>query len=127
MDNSFISFKDAIEAMKLTVEKPRARSQRAELFGELYAHYEKGYKKDMWMIYGSWLKKNRYKHSKERMAEFQKSKLFRKKIPVKTFCSYWLGHIKTDDIYYLISIAKDKEHRRENFNRWLFWSIKSVV
>lgn len=50
--------------------------------------------------------------------------MYFKKDTEKSFCSYRLGFMKTDDLYFLISIAKDKDNRGENFNRWLFWAIK---
>lgn len=100
------------------------RSQRAELFKELYGYYERCYKKNTWADYRSWLARNRYKHSQARTEEFKKSKDFRKPIEISSFCSYWLGFLKTEDLYYLISIARDKENRGENFNKWLFWAIK---
>lgn len=122
VDNKFL---EAIEKRKLEVEKPKFRSERSELFNELYSYYEKSYRKNCWSDYITWLKKNKFKHSKEKIAEFKKSKDFRKKISIKSFCSFWLSFVKTNDLYYLISIAKDKDQRGENFNKWLFWAIKN--
>lgn len=121
MENSFISFRDAIEKFK-SIDAPKRLSQRAELFKELYSYYEKSYKKNTWLDYIKWLKENHIKHTKESIAKFDKIK--RKPITVKSFCSFWLSHIPTIDLYYLISIAKDMENRNQNFNKWLFWSIK---
>ena len=132
-ENPFKSFKIALEKAKGNikdipvlphVEASTCRSQRAELFKELYGHYESSYKKSTWTEYRKWLGRNKFKHSTARTAEFRKSKEFRKPIEIKSFCSYWLGFLKTEDLYYLISIAKDKENRGENFNKWLFWAIK---
>ena len=133
------SFKKAIEQAKARLEgtqnpvmyrlSDRIKSHRAELFKELYSYYELSYKKNAWSDYKRWLGKNRFKHSPVKVAEFRKSKEFRKPIDISSFCSYWFGFLKTEDLYYLISIARDKHNRGENFNKWLFWSIKpnSVV
>lgn len=122
MDSDYISFKDAILKKKLEVSTP-LKSQRAELFKELYSYYEKSYKKNTWSDYVAWLKKNKIKHSKESIENYNKIK--RPKITVRSFCSYWLSFIPTNDLYYLISIAKDMEQRNQNFNKWLFYSIKN--
>lgn len=105
-------------------EPKRFRSKRAELFNELYSLYEISYKRNTWKIYRSWLARNRFKHSQAKLNEFKKTKLFRKPISVKSFCSYWFGFLKTNDLYYLLSIARDKINRKENLNSWLFWAIK---
>ncbi len=124
MENVFLSFQEAIKKAKLSAGQPKFRSQRSELFAELYSYYEKSFKKNSWVDYINWLKKNHFKHSKDKVITFKTSKEFHKKITVASFCSFWLGFMKTEDLYYLISIAKDKDQRGENFNRWLFWAIK---
>lgn len=124
MDNPFARFKLAIEQEKQVAQKPRFKSERAELFNELYGHYSKCYRKDTWEAYKKWLQKNKLKHTAENTAKFKKSPDYRKKITIKSFCSFWLGFVATNDLYYLISIAKDKEARGENFNKWLFWALK---
>lgn len=125
-----MSFTPLAEALKskmaeLQNKKPQFKSERAELFNELYSHYEKSYVKNTQILYGQWLKKNKYKHSMERVEQYKKDKSFRKKITIKSFCSHWFSFIKTQDIYYLNSICRDKENRNENVNQWLFWAIKN--
>lgn len=124
MQNNFLSLKDAIEKIKLNIPEQKVLSERATLFKELYSYYEDSYKKNSWSNYIGWLKENHIKHSKDSVEQFKKTKLHRKQIDIKSFCSFWLGFIKTKDLYYLISIAKDKQNRNENFNKWLFWAIK---
>ena len=121
MDDTFISLAEYIAKIKLENPAP-FRSERNELFNQLYAFYEKSWKKNMWIDYIAWLKKNHFKHSKEKVLAYKK--VAYPKISEKSFCSYWLGHIPTNDLYYLVSIAKDKDNRGENFNRWLFWALK---
>lgn len=118
----FLSLQEAIQKRASEIGKPKFRSERNALFNELYKYYDKSWRKNMWSDYISWLKKNKYKHSKENVALYKK-KAF-PKISEKSFCSYWLSFMKTNDLYYLISIAKDKDQRGENFNKWLFWSLK---
>jgi len=52
MENSFISFREAIEKFK-SIDAPKRLSQRSELFKELYQYYEKSYKKMFGLIISS--------------------------------------------------------------------------
>lgn len=121
--NDFLSLADAISKKIAENNKPRFHSQRSELLNELYSHYEESWKKNTWTNYINWLKNNRFKNTPEKREEFKKSKDYWKKDSVKTFCSYRVGFIPTNDLYYIISIARDKNKRGENFNQWLFWAI----
>lgn len=56
---------------------------------------------------------------------YKKSKEFRKPITIKSFCSFWLAHIPTKDLYYINSYARDMDRRGENFNKWLFFNLKA--
>lgn len=117
-----ISLGDAIAQYKSTIAKPTFKSERAELLSQLYQFYEEDYKIQKWKEYVGWLKQNRKKHSLEMIEEYKRISF--KKISLKTFCSYWLSHIPTDDLYYLVSFARDKHNRKESFNRWLFYNLK---
>lgn len=124
-----ISIAQAIANMKLSVEQPFVedkadKNQRRSLFRDLYPYYERDWKRQTWKTYNTWLRANRMKHSSVNQAAFKKTKLYFPKITPASLASFWLCHMKTEDLYYLISIAKDKENRKESFNRWLFWSIK---
>lgn len=102
--------------------KKEFNSQRAELFSQLYQIYELDFKKQTWKNYLKWLKEKRFKHSKEKVQEYKK--IMYKKITVASFCSFWLSHIPTEDLYYLLSIAKDMQNRNQSFNKWLFYNLK---
>mgnify|MGYP003425957881 CR=1 FL=1 len=118
-----ISLQEALQQKRDNIDLiPRQKSQRAELFCELYNYYEKDYKRQSWKSYVQWLKQNKFKHSTAKIDEYKKIAF--PKISVKSFCSYWLSHIKTEDLWYLISIAKDHDHRGTSFNKWLFFSLK---
>lgn len=124
MDTKFISLADAIAKIKLENPEPKFKSERSELFNQLYTFYEKDYKKQTWKDYIKWLKKNHKKHSKNTIDEFKV--LSYPKINLRSFCSFWLGHIPTNDLYYLASIARDCENRGVSFNKWLFWALKTT-
>lgn len=124
MDKNFISLADALLQKKVELPNVKFRSERNALFFELYGYYERSWKRNTWLNYIKWLKQNKFKSSKDKQVEFKKSKFYYPKDSEKTFCSYRLGFMKTNDLYFLISIAKDKENRGENFNQWLFWAIK---
>lgn len=125
MELAFTTLRQALEKRKIESPQIKFRSERSSIFSELYSYYEKSYRKNTWIAYVSWLKKNKYKHTRERVEQYKKDPTFRKKITVKSFCSFWLGFLSTQDLYYLCSIAKDMDKRNENFNRWLFWAIRA--
>lgn len=129
MRDTFISLSEALAKQRLVLTKPKIRSERASIFNDLYPYYEKSYKKNTWLSYIAWLKTNRFKHSSQKVEEFKRTPAYFKIIDVKSLCSFWLGFMKTEDLYYLVSIAKDMDKRGQNFNKWLFYSIKdkSVV
>lgn len=117
-----ISLADALAKYKKQ-EKPKFRSQRSEIISQLYEFYKADWKVSTWKNYVAWLKQNRIKNSEESRAKFKKSTSFFKMMTVRYFCVK-ISHIPTEDLYYLISIAKDKQNRGESFNKWLFWALK---
>lgn len=117
----FITLQEAIKKYKN--EKPKI-SQRSDLLRQIYEYYQKSYKINTWHNYLKWLKENKKEVSKETQDEFRKTKIYHKQIDIRSFCSFWLGHIPTKDLWYLLSIAKDMENRNQNFNKWLFWALK---
>lgn len=117
----FITLQEAIKKYKN--EKPKI-SQRSDLLRQIYEYYQKSYKKNTWFNYLKWLKENKKEVSEETQNEFRKTKLYHKQIDTRSFCSFWLGHIPTEDLWYLLSIAKDMDNRNQNFNKWLFWSLR---
>lgn len=105
MESKLSSFGDAIKNLEergIVFVENKSKSERSELMEQLY---------------------NFYLQDKEILDK--KSKIVRKPISIKSFVSFWLSHIPTRDLYYLISIAKDKQARGQSFNKWLFWSLKN--
>lgn len=117
------SLKDAL-ASRFVKKAAEPKSERAALFADLYAVYERSYKQNSWDAYKAWLRSKRLRHSPERVAQYAKDPTFRKPVTVKSFCSYWFGFLKTQDLYYVLSVARDMERRGQNVNKWLFYSIK---
>lgn len=105
--------------------KEKYKSERAELLAEIYQYYELSWKKNTWSNYIKWLKENKKKDSKELRQQFKKTKNYFKKDSIKTFASFRLGHIPTKDLYYIKSQGKDMITRGDNFNKWLWFSLKT--
>lgn len=126
---------DLISNLKLEEGKHRAKeselvskhkSSRTEMMATLYEFYEKEKYNTDKLAYANWLYRNKLKPSFENIEKWKKtSGEYRKQITSKSFASFWLSHIPTGDLYYLISIAKDMENRKQSFNKWLFWSLKT--
>lgn len=117
-----ISLADALAKYKTNTQS-KFKSQRSEIISELYSYYKEDWRKNTWKNYIAWLKQNKIKHSGDAKKKFEASKSYHKIFTIKYFCVK-LAHIPTEDLYYLISIAKDKANRNESFNKWLFWALK---
>ena len=108
-------------------KKEKHLNQRQTLIKELYEVYELENKVENYIRYKHWLKKN-----KGTPEEFKKAKLPIDKKYIKpntpSFFAIRLSHIKTEDLYYLISMKNDYKNRnkykRSAFTKWLFYSIK---
>lgn len=112
-----------IQNINEIVNITKFKSQRAEIISELYDGYLADNKLSNWKGYITWLKANRIKHSKEQVVKFKESTSYYKEMSIKRFL-FFLAHIPTNDLFYLKSIMKDKQARKENFSKWLFWSLK---
>lgn len=102
-------------------------SERAEIIKEIYEIYiskkqTNHRKKANWKRYIIWLKKNKIPDSKENQNKFRRSKEFIKTRDIKSFC-FLLSHIKTKDLYYILSVGKDMENRDQNFSGYLLGNI----
>lgn len=119
--------RDLIATMKMQEpheqEKPKYSSSRTEMIAKLYDFYEKDKKRLDHIAYAKWLFRNRYKPSPQNIEKWKATIEFRKPITPASFASFWLGHIRTGDLYYLLSIAQDMENRKKSFNKWLLWSL----
>lgn len=109
------------------VEKTKRTSKRAELIKEVYAIYCSETqrllrRKENWKRYVEALKATRTKDDQITRALFKRNKRFIKELPIKTFC-YFISVIPTDDLYYIISIAKDMNSRSQNFGGWLMANL----
>ena len=106
--------------------KTIAKSSRNEFMAQIHQFYlDDKFISDR-LNYAKWLRRNKLKPCQENIDKWKKtSGEFRKPITPASLASFWLAHIPTTDLYYLISIAKDKKNRKESFNKWLFWAIKA--
>jgi len=114
-----LNIKDIISSkITKTVEK----SQRAELIKELYSLYcspvqNKLRKIENWKRYVKYCKENKL-NLKENVDKFRKNKLFIKILPIKAFC-FKTSHIKTQDLWYVLSVARDKNGREQSIAQFL--------
>lgn len=114
-------------------KKEKHLNQRQTLIKELYEVYELENKVENYCRYLYWLKKNKKVKNNETVKEFQKEKLPIDKKYIKpntpSYFAIRLSHIKTEDLYYLISMKNDYKNRnkyqRSAFTKWLFFSIKA--
>ena len=109
----------------IKIPEKKQLSQRSLIIKELYELYildETGRKKENWKRYVKWLKENKIPNSKENQMKFKKSKKFVKVLKINQFC-YFLSHLKEKDLFYLLSVAKDKMHRKENYGAFILGSL----
>ncbi len=113
---------DIAELLQQKTFVKTARSERADILKQIYPFYVLSTRKENWKRYIGWLKSNKTKNTKERVIQFKKEKSCLKSRNEKSFV-IMLSHIPTKDLYYLLSIAKDKDKRGENFSGWLMGEI----
>ncbi len=111
-------------------EKKGESSERASVIKEIYELYtsdqEKNFKKkENWKRFVHHCKRTNLPIKEKVVQEaFTKSNLYIKTYDIKLFCIR-LSHIPTQDLYYVLSVSKDKYFRGQNISAWLFSSIKS--
>lgn len=98
-------------------------SERNDILRQIYSFYDTQ-KEDItrrkanWKRYIEFLKENRLSDNTENQTKFKKSKKFIKKITPGTL-AYFLSHIPTKDLYYILSVAKDKSFRNESVGSYV--------
>lgn len=97
-------------------------SERADVLSQIYSIYRESTKIVNWKRYIKWLKENRFKNSSLKIAEFKKVKAHLNTRSEKSF-AIMLSHVPTHDLYYILSVGKDKCNRNENFSGWLMGEV----
>lgn len=96
-------------------------SKRADLIKEIYSLYSEdklSRKKENWKRYVLHLKSVNRPDTQPERDKFRTSKLFIKEYPINTFC-FLISHIKTDDLFIILSNAKDMRHREMNYGGYI--------
>jgi Mg/Co/Ni transporter MgtE len=98
-------------------------SQRNDILRQIYSFYDSDRevfltKKKNWKRYIEFLKENKIKDGKESQERFKKSKKFIKKMSSSTV-AYFVSHIPTNDLYYILSVVKDKSFRNESVGAYI--------
>lgn len=98
-------------------------SQRNDILRQIYSFYDSDRevfltKKKNWKRYIEFLKENKIKDGKESQERFKKSKKFIKKMLPSTV-AYFVSHIPTNDLYYVLSVVKDKSFRNESVGAYI--------
>lgn len=117
------------EALKLKQDKPR--SKRADFTQQIYDIYTSQQQRDFrkrlnWKRYCAWCRENKKPDCKENQEAFRKSRQFIKEHNIKTFC-FFLRVIPTNDLDYILSVAKDMQHRQQDFSGYLFANLTGKV
>lgn len=101
-------------------------SERNSILKDIYQIYQnerQQRKVANWKRYIQYLKNNRFPNNPIQQKIFKKSKLFIKELPPKVI-AIKLSHIPTKDLYYVLSVCKDKARRNESAGAFIFGSIK---
>lgn len=111
-----------ISEVSFGVSKKRG-SERNDVVRQLYQLYDSSKedtlrKKDNWKRYVVWLKENRFRDSKETQDRFKKNKKFLKKVSESNF-AFFLSHIPTKDLYYVLSVCKDLSQRGKSIGKYI--------
>lgn len=103
-------------------KKSRFNSERQEVTSQIYELYKLDTKRQNYKRYLKWLWENKKEKSNKMITEFKGTKYYIEPKKIRSFC-FLISHIKTKDLYYLLSIGKDKLNRKENFGGWLHGEI----
>ena len=108
----------------------RPMRERSMLLNELYELYSSLQDKKLRHIYNvelykKWLFSKRIRHSPANWELFKKNSKYIKTVEIGVF-AIRLAHLKNlADLYYLLSVCKDKYHRGEPVGAYIFYSIKA--
>jgi hypothetical protein len=113
------------------VRNKKERSERDMLLKDIYAQYDTA--GEDWLRklknierYKVFLKEQRKRNSGEMVEAFKKDKRYLKKIPPTRFW-FFLSHVPTKDLYHILSVSKDKAHRKESVGAFIFSLVKYEV
>lgn len=119
---SMSSLLQGIEFKKIT--KMNERSFAVKELYELYTSLTERAlrRKENWKRYRLWLMSKRIPHTPENVNNFKRVKSGKNKfideLSVPSF-AYMISHIKTQDLYYVLSVCRDKNHRNESVGAWI--------
>lgn len=103
--------------------KQKKGSERNDILRQIYSFYDTEQevlltKKSNWKRYITFLKEIKQPDSKENQSKFKRSKKFIRKSSSATI-AYFLSHIPQNDLYYVLSVAKDKSFRKESVGLYI--------
>ena len=112
----------------LNTKKLVKGSERNDILRQIYSFYDTGQeeylrKKENWKRYIAFLKENRMPNTQENQTMFKKSKKFIKKMSPATL-AYFLSHIPTRELYYILSVVKDRSFRNEGIGVYIMGLTK---
>lgn len=98
-------------------------SERNDILNQIYSFYDTNQeiihtKRANWKRYIKELKSHSWPDTKEHQEHFKKSKLFIRKMS-KGSMAFFLSHIPTKDLYYVLSVVKDKSFRNESVGAYI--------
>lgn len=114
---------------KLHPKKSLRGGQRAELIKQIYELYKEdkiSRKKENWKRYIKWLKDFKKENNESSQRDFKRGNSFIRCYPIGTFC-FLTSHIKTDDLYPMLSTAKDKKNRKENVSGYIAGHFSKII
>lgn len=117
------STKSIGDLIKIRSPEKIEKSKRAQTIKEMYSLYDSPSqtrlrKIENWKRYCKWRRNLHLKDTKENQRKFQKDKSFVRWISVDKFCVF-ISHIKGEDLYYLLSVCKDKYNREQSIGAYI--------
>lgn len=105
--------------MEINLEKQKG-SERNFILKEIEEYYLSKQEKNLvkienWRRYCTWCKMNKKANTPENQELFRRNRSFIRERPLWSM----LWHIKTKDLYYILSVVKDKFNRNESIGAYL--------
>jgi hypothetical protein len=116
---------DYLQAIKTGKKE---RSERSMLLNDIYNLYDseqetKLRKMDNIKRYKAFLRNNRERNTPDAQQRFMKSAMYRKKLEKNRFW-FFVSHIPTKDLYFILSVCRDRHHLGRSIGAYIMWLRK---
>lgn len=121
---SLLSFMETIQSLlQVNTKKGSERTDVVRQIFEVYQSDRTGRKIENWKRFCLFCREKKIKNTSDTRKAFKKTSLFIRESTPRNL-AVKLSHIPTQDLYYILSVSKDRLSRHESVGGFIFGSIK---